>query len=88
MDEKNVTQSTPLNPSGIPQELRDQPQWVCWRPGPPRKNGKIPKFPINPHNDGFALTNIPKTWGSFAEALQHCRKVITSAMGSALSLTR
>jgi putative DNA primase/helicase len=73
MEEKTVNQFTGVNEAGIPQELKDEPQWICWRPGPPRENGKIPKIPVNPNTGGNALTNIPSTWGNFEQALKHCQ---------------
>lgn len=44
------------------------PQWVCWRYGPPRKNGKRPKIPYNPHTGTAADVSNPETWGAHHEA--------------------
>jgi predicted P-loop ATPase len=51
-------------PSTIPQELRDSPQWVCWRyahrPGDPKPT----KEPINTRSGQLASTKNPETWAS------------------------
>jgi hypothetical protein len=51
----------------IPNDLKQQPHWVCWRPD---------KAPMNPKQpDIGAKSNNPSTWGTFEEAketfLQH-----------------
>jgi hypothetical protein len=50
------------------QVLREAPQWVAWKYGALKKNGKRPKVPINPHTGKKADTTDPATWGSFDEA--------------------
>lgn len=43
-------------------------QWVAWRWGPPRENGKQPKVPINPHNGKQASATDDRTWASVSWA--------------------
>ena len=57
--------------NSIPQELKALPQWVCWKPGTPRPDGKIPKIPTNPHTGKAAKVNDSKTWGTFDQAYQY-----------------
>ena len=54
--------------SGAPEELQNVPQWVAWRFGEVRPNGKRPKEPINPHNGHKADTTDASTWATFTEA--------------------
>ena len=57
--------------NSIPQELKALPQWVCWIPGKPRPDGKIPKIPTNPHTGKAAKVNDSTTWGTFDQAYQY-----------------
>ena len=53
-----------LQQDEIPIELRALPQWVLWRFGAPRQNGKRTKCPLMP--DGkTAKVNDHTTWSSF-----------------------
>lgn len=57
----------------IPQELKNLPNWICWkaipqpRPDDPEHIGKIP---INPKTGGNAQSNNPDTWTDFDTALK------------------
>lgn len=57
----------------IPQELKNLPNWICWkavpqpRPDDPEHIGKIP---INPRTGGKAQSNNPDTWTDFDTALK------------------
>jgi len=53
-------------PENIPKELRDRPQWVCWRAE--ERGGKVTKVPYNPWTGDKAQTNNPKTWSDFERA--------------------
>lgn len=59
----------------IPQELKDMPQWVCWRfvkdPGRPEKPRKLP---IDARTGRAAQSNNPATWHSFQEAVDAARR--------------
>lgn len=50
----------------IPDELKKQPQWVCWTGA-----DKIPK---NPHTGRNAKSNDPTTWGEFTTACDACER--------------
>lgn len=50
----------------IPAELRELPQWVCWRWQ--RRGGRWTKVPIDPKSGGNAKAGEPKTWSTFAQA--------------------
>jgi len=52
----------------IPMELRQCQQWVAWKYGKARADGKRPKIPINPHTGKEAKANDPTTWADFATA--------------------
>lgn len=57
----------------IPQELKNLPNWICWkavpkpRPDDPEHIGKIP---INPRTGGNAQSNNPDTWTDFDTAVR------------------
>lgn len=57
----------------IPQELKNLPNWICWkavpqpRPDDPEHIGKIP---INPRTGGKAQSNNPDTWTDFDTAVR------------------
>jgi hypothetical protein len=61
----------------IPQEMRDLPNWVCWRLEK-RKNEKgeekDSKPPVNPLTGMDAKTNNPQTWATFQEALEASKR--------------
>lgn len=52
----------------IPAELRQIPQWVCWK-AKPGKNGKIDKVPFDPKTGRAASSTDPATWGVFEQAV-------------------
>ncbi|MBX0331329.1 hypothetical protein K2Z83_27130, partial [Oscillochloris sp. ZM17-4] len=52
----------------VPEELRARPQWVIWRYGPRRKDGKRPKLPYCPASCSPADVTDPDSWGSFEQA--------------------
>jgi putative DNA primase/helicase len=53
----------------IPRELRALLQWVCYRLGRIKANGKRDKIPLDPHAGELAAVNDPASWGTFAEAV-------------------
>lgn len=62
---------------GIPRELRQLRQWVCWRwTQREDANGKRKwtKEPINPNRGGHASSTNPATWGTFEGALAAYRE--------------
>jgi putative DNA primase/helicase len=66
----NEIEPKPLNleviASGIPQELKDQAQWVCWKLN--RGEKRWEKIPIDPKTGRFASTTNPSSWGTFDQA--------------------
>lgn len=54
----------------IPQELKDLPNWICWKAEPDELRGKIKKIPINPKTGGNAMSNNPDTWTDFQTAVR------------------
>jgi len=56
-----------LDFSKIPQELKNIPQWVCWKTE--ERDGKKTKLPINPHTGSLAAVDKPQTWGTYQQAL-------------------
>jgi primase-polymerase (primpol)-like protein len=61
--------SSPIDPGGIPEELKSTPNWVCWR-NEPKGNDKWDKQPyIADGGHVHAKSNDQKTWRTFEEAL-------------------
>jgi primase-polymerase (primpol)-like protein len=56
---------------GIPAELKDRPQWVCWRLEWRKKEWTKP--PINPRTGHYASHSDLTTWTPFADALAYYR---------------
>lgn len=73
MYEEKGANVVPRRFSDIPQELKNLPNWICWkavpqpRPDDPEHIGKIP---INPRTGGKAQSNNPDTWTDFDTALK------------------
>lgn len=54
-----------------PLELRERPQWVCWRYGPTRSGRpKRAKVPMRADGRGPASTTDPRTWCSYDVAAE------------------
>jgi putative DNA primase/helicase len=69
----------------LPPELRSYPQWVVWRWGKVRKNGKREKVPIDPRTGNKAKTNDPKTWSTFGDACAYARDHFMDGIGFVFS---
>ena len=55
----------------IPNELKNIPNWVCWKAYPDaNSHSGIKKVPINPHTGGQAMSNNPQTWSSYETAVR------------------
>lgn len=55
----------------IPDELKNCPQWVCWRSEPdPQSHSGIKKIPVNARTGGQAMSNNPETWSDFETAVR------------------
>src|SRR5580700_5954682 len=74
-----------FDPVGIPDELKAFPQWVAWRFGDVRPNGKSSKPPINPHTGREAKVSSPKSWGTFEQAVECCERLQLEGVGIMLT---
>jgi putative DNA primase/helicase len=63
--------SYPFNPEGIPDELRERPQWVNWKYA--RRDEKWTKVPYGPQTFERASSTDLMTWESFDEAMMALR---------------
>lgn len=73
-----------IDPTVIPQALKDRAQWVLWRAEFSPQKSKYTKVPLNPRTLGFASTNRPATWAPFDVALASLREA--AAAGNAHGL--
>jgi hypothetical protein len=69
--------------SKIPAELRDRPQWVCWRLE--TRDGKPTKIPLNARTGKPASSTDPATWASFSEAVAEHERGSLSGIGFVFS---
>lgn len=54
----------------IPDEMKAQNRWVCWRAVPdPKSHSGISKQPVNPRTGGMAKSNDASTWTDFQTAV-------------------
>lgn len=60
----------------IPNEMKEAPRWVVWR-----LEDKRGKVPYDPKSAGFAKSNDPKTWGTFAKALDAYSRMGADGIG-------
>ncbi len=68
----------------IPQELREQPQWVSW--SFEKRDGKWTRVPMVPGGrGGRASTTNPQTWVSFEQAAKFYETVGTAGIGFVFS---
>lgn len=58
----------PVEPDGIPEELKRRPQWVNWKYA--RDGKKWTKHPYNPRTERKASSTDLLTWSTFAETLE------------------
>lgn len=76
------------NPDGIPNELREVPQWVCWRYEWRQIKGgewKWAKVPVNARTGGNASSTDPTTWSDFDTAYQAYSRLDCDGTGFVLS---
>ncbi len=68
----------------IPADLREVPQWVCWRyvanPG-----GKPRKVPLDAKTGRPASVSDPTTWATFEAAVAMCRRAADTGLGFVLT---
>jgi putative DNA primase/helicase len=66
---------THFNPDGIPEYLKQRPQWIVWgkRTKPFQNalldNGKLNRIPFNPRTGKVALSDDPKSWGTWEQVI-------------------
>jgi len=59
----------------IPKELRELPQWMCWKSVPKKdKENEFTKKPIDAKTGGAGSHSNPATWADFDTALKHFRE--------------
>jgi hypothetical protein len=58
-----------VQPDNIPDSLKAIPQWIGWRAGPRKANGKFDKIPIDPRRGRKIDAHDPNNWLSFADAI-------------------
>jgi primase-polymerase (primpol)-like protein len=58
-----------VNPDGIPAQLKDRRQWICWTVED--RDGKPTKAPVQPGGAGYADVTDPETWTTFEAALDY-----------------
>jgi putative DNA primase/helicase len=66
-----------FNVEGIPAELRQRDQWVCWKLEPKADragNSKMTKVPYCAHDGTRASSTDPRTWAPFSKAVQAARE--------------
>lgn len=80
--ETNRFETLPLNPDGIPGELKAIPRWLLWRLED--RDGKPSKTPYQVSGT-LAKVNDPATWTTFENALTAYRQGGFSGLGIALS---
>jgi putative DNA primase/helicase len=56
-----------LIPENIPEELKERPQWVCWRYE--ERDEKLTKVPFAPHTGSYASSTDLMTWAAFGDTL-------------------
>jgi putative DNA primase/helicase len=78
-------QAIPVIPEGIPQALRERPQWVAWRYE--RRNGKWTKVPTNTRSGVPAEIDNSETWSCFDAVLAYhfSNRETTDGIGFVLS---
>lgn len=69
----------------IPMELRELPQWVCWRYE--MQGGRKTKVPYSPDGHHKANVNNPATWGTFNDAVSQSMGPTMDGIGMMLTAT-
>lgn len=63
----------------IPQELKNQHQWVCFKLVP--RGERMDKLPVDAKTGAMAKSNDPSTWCSFEEAVDAVKRLDASGIG-------
>ena len=75
----------PIRPENIPELLRKETRWLCWKAGPPKPNGKFDKVPVNPQTGRNINGRALKHWLTFAQVMDAFRNGMADGIGFALS---
>jgi predicted P-loop ATPase len=76
-----------FNPNGIPDYLKQRPQWIVWGKRTKKyknelfKNGKLNRIPYDPRTGKVANSNDPTTWGTFNDAWKACQSAWYNGIG-------
>jgi len=68
--------------------LRSIPQWILWRAGPLKDNGKFDKIPTHPKRDHDINPHDPKNWMSWEEAINAHDRGVGSGLGFVMTTDR
>jgi hypothetical protein len=68
-----------VKPAGIPDELKQLEQWVCWDDR--RRDEKWTKVPLDPKTGRAASSTNPATWGTFHQALDYYQRHDLAGIG-------
>src|SRR5215218_1670045 len=60
--------------NNVPGELRAKPQWMAWRKGETKPDGRFDKPPVSLLHGYDGSTNNPGDWGTFEEAVAFARR--------------
>nr|VFJ42642.1 MAG: hypothetical protein BECKFM1743A_GA0114220_1000122 [Candidatus Kentron sp. FM]VFJ43372.1 MAG: hypothetical protein BECKFM1743C_GA0114222_1000122 [Candidatus Kentron sp. FM]VFK05517.1 MAG: hypothetical protein BECKFM1743B_GA0114221_1000122 [Candidatus Kentron sp. FM] len=69
----------------VPEELKHCSQWVIWRYGTVRGNGKPTKEPVNPATGRRARINQPTQWNTFPQAVDAVNRYRATGVGFVFS---
>ena len=64
-----------FNPNGIPEYLKQRPQWIVWGKRTRQykdellKDGKLNRIPFEPRTGEVAKSNDPNSWGTISDAI-------------------
>lgn len=75
----------PVQPENIPELLREQTRWLCWKAGPPKPTGKFDKCPTDPRTGRKINGRKQEHWRTFAEVMDAYQNGAADGIGFALS---
>jgi putative DNA primase/helicase len=88
----NITATLPSVPQvqagNIPDILKGLSQWIVWRIGPLKANGKFDKVPVDPQTGRHINAHDPQHWLSFADAIAAHRAGKGSGIGIVMSASQ
>lgn len=81
-----ATKLLDVNTDGIPPEMRDKPNWLCWRLTR-GANNRLNKIPVDPHTRGNGSSTDPTKWSDFETAFSVHKKHSKAIAGVGFVLT-